>query len=46
MALAKRVAVVIDGATGKEVARLTDFASPIDLAFEAVAARRLTTAAA
>jgi DNA-binding beta-propeller fold protein YncE len=39
LALAKRVVVLVDGATGKEAARLTDFLSPSDLVFESAATR-------
>jgi hypothetical protein len=34
MTLAKQVVLVLDGATGKELARLTDFVSPDAIAFE------------
>lgn len=33
VAVAKRIVVVLDGATGKEVARLTDFVAPSDVVF-------------
>lgn len=35
MALAKQVVLVLDGASGKELARLMDFASPAAIAFDA-----------
>jgi DNA-binding beta-propeller fold protein YncE len=34
VALAKRVVLCLDGVTGKELARLTDFVSPVDVVFE------------
>jgi DNA-binding beta-propeller fold protein YncE len=36
VALAKRVVVLVDGATGKEAARLTDLLSPSDVVFDSV----------
>jgi DNA-binding beta-propeller fold protein YncE len=36
LALAKRVVVLVDGATGKEAARLTDLLSPRDVVFDSV----------